>query len=93
MLMWQLLTETEAQAKQFLTAAFLPEDPGNPEVFELQEISMQAIFNIVTSYTRVFEAKSLISFTRKYTSYNLPLMHGKERRDQNIRQRTLYVMK
>jgi hypothetical protein len=52
--MWQLLTETEAQAKQFLSGAFLPEDPGNPEVFELQEYSMQAIFNMITSCTRIF---------------------------------------
>jgi hypothetical protein len=91
--MLQLLTKTEAQAKEFLTGAFLPEGPGNPEVFELQEYSMQAIFNMITSYTRIFAAKSLLSFTRKCTSYNLPLMHGKDRRDQNLRRRALYVMR
>jgi hypothetical protein len=88
-----IIDRNRSASKQFLTGAFLPEDPGNPEVFELQEYSMQAIFNLITSYTRIFEAKSLLSFTRKCTAYNLPLMHGKERRDQNLRRRALYVLK
>lgn len=85
--------ETEAQAKQFLNEAYFVDDPLNDKVYSFRSVGMQEIFNNLTSFTNVFNNRSLLSFTKWCSTHRLPFMNAIETRKLNIRKRDLYVMR
>jgi hypothetical protein len=60
--LYSFLIETLVQVKQFTNKIYQPEDPENPDIFDLKTITTKDIFDTITNHTTIFENKSVLSF-------------------------------
>ncbi|ORE08407.1 hypothetical protein BCV72DRAFT_324014, partial [Rhizopus microsporus var. microsporus] len=47
---------------ELLNTCFLPDDPGNDQVYEQRNVTNGDIFSILWQYTEIFNDKSVMSF-------------------------------
>ncbi|ORX42678.1 hypothetical protein DM01DRAFT_1330024 [Hesseltinella vesiculosa] len=85
-----------SQVIKFLNEVFIPYDPHNDEVYELSNISVHTILSTVWKHSRIFDNKSVISFTTWCSKNKVHFVQAdrKRKRDQQgNRYRVLFVAK
>jgi hypothetical protein len=76
---------------------YLPFDPNNQDMYEVQQISQKQMLATVWKYSSLFDEKSILSFTKWCSHKKLDFIKVTPKRrlinDERLNIRTLFVLK